>query len=390
MLWCIGLVILVQVLKKMLISFLPAALLFHTLMLTGLQVAILLFTILHLLFTRLSFFKKILLVVLIISIPGFFFNYWLQRPSKIPVAFKPALQKYYTNVEVNIIQFNPNTSSYDSLLFYTLKPSASFVFNNREFADSFQTNSKGLRDDEVSLVKPPIICLGDSYAMGWGVKQHESFAEQMAMLTNQKVLNAAVSSYSTGRELECLSRLNSSNLQYLIIQYCRNDNIENKDFVENNYTLRISSREKYDSAVNKHYWTKLWFPGKRVITISKLYAEKKWQIFPTVRKHVPGNIQEAARYFTDILMHSGINFKKTKVLVVDVSEQERMNDDFVNAVNKLLEANSYKERFSNNLIMVPLSGLLNKDDYYILDLHIRASGHRKIAERLSSYIISKN
>jgi len=147
----------------------------------------------------------------------------------------------------------------------------------------------------------------------------------------------------------------------------------------------------YDSLLNDHYWSTRWFPGKRAVTIAKLYMEQKtndW-FFPnraTWKDSARWNLQKAAEYFTDILYRSAIHFNKVKVLVIDMNEQQTMNNDFIEAVNTLIRQPRYAARFANHLITVPVADLLTANDYYILDPHIRASGHRKIAERLRTFI----
>lgn len=69
-----------------------------------------------------------------------------------------------------------------------LKPDTTLTFQNREFKNIIHTNSKGLRDDDSSLVKPEIICLGDSYTFGWGVDNGISFPDKLEKLTAYKVL----------------------------------------------------------------------------------------------------------------------------------------------------------------------------------------------------------
>ena len=390
-LWCIVLVILVQLLKKYLDRALPGSILFHHYVLTGLQLAVLLWTIIILLFPSRSLLTKSLLFIGIMALPELLFTYWIHDPSRLPASLRPLFMTYATQAETNIIQFNPQSSAYDARLFYTLKPSSRFLFTNPEFADSFYTNKMGLRDDESSLLKPGIICLGDSYAMGWGVGQGDSFAEQVGSMTHKKVLNAAVSSYGTARELMNLYRLDTSGLQTIILQYCRNDYRENREYVQNNYSLPISAEKVYDSLLDDHYWSKQWFPCKRFVTIAKFYAEKKMNpfLFPqkiTWADSAAYHVKQAARYFTDILFRSAIDFKKVKVLVVDLNEKESMKNDFLDEVNSLLKQPAYAAHFNTNLILVPVADLLTERDYYILDPHIRSSGHRKIAERLGWYL----
>lgn len=90
------------------------------------------------------------------------------------------------------------------------------------------------------------------------------------------------------------------------------------------------------------------------------------------------------------MFRSAINFKNIKVLVVDLDEKESMNNDFLDEVNRLMMLPGYAAHFNNNLITVPVAELLTDADYYILDPHIRPSGHKKIAERLSTYLFQKN
>jgi len=315
----------------------------------------------------------------------------LHHPSRIPSFLVPVFRHYYDGAQRNIIQFNPACSVYDSSLFYTLKPSSAFVFDNYEFADSFYTNKMGLRDDDSSLSKPGIICLGDSYAMGWGVKQNETFPQLLESMSGEKVLNAAISSYGTARELKNLYRLDTSALRYIIIQHSRNDATENADFVKEDFTLKLSSKETYYSTANMHYWNKLWFPGKHFITTAKMYiAEKIPLLFKQKEEADPGYssvpVHESALHFTEILLHSAIDFKKVRVIVTDINEKEAPDNDFLNEVSALIISSPYKEHFNGHLTIVPVTDLFRAEDYYILDQHLRASGHQKIASRLKGYL----
>ncbi len=391
-LWCMALVILLQVLKKYLDDAYPGLFIFHHFVITELQVIILLWTIIILLIPSKRFITRLLVLIIIMAIPELLFRYWLYNPERIPISLQPVVSKYSTLAENSIIQYEKDKSIYDKDLFYTLKPTADFTFHNPEFVDSFHTNRMGLRDDDASLEKPEIISLGDSYAMGWGVEQEETYAEQLSKLSHKKVLNAGISSYGTARELGNLYRLDTSALQYIILQYCQNDLSENERFVKNDYALKISSKESFDSLTNINYWNTLWFPGKRAVCISKFWLERKtnpW-LFPKKKPSADSILQgykTAARYFTDILFRSAINFNKVKVLVINLNHPGGTNDIFVNEVNKLIVLPEYAARFNNNLIVIPTAELLPAEEHYILDAHLRASGHRKVAERLYKYMM---
>lgn len=75
-----------------------------------------------------------------------------------------------------------------------------------------QTNSLGLRGPEVALAKPEslfrILILGDSVTFGWGVRQEDTYASQLAGLLallkpgqRFEVINAGVSGYGTWQQL---------------------------------------------------------------------------------------------------------------------------------------------------------------------------------------------
>ncbi len=164
--------------------------------------------------------------------------------SKVPYINK-FLKKYYT-AQFSIVQFNPDCSRYDSELTYTLKE-GECIFKNKEFSTKYNINHLGLRDDEESLVKPEIIVLGDSYAMGWGVNQDQSFPSIIEKELGLKTLNAGISSYGTAREYLLFNKLDISNLKYLIIQYCSNDFLENQIFFMNSELSNYFKNKEMDN-----------------------------------------------------------------------------------------------------------------------------------------------
>ncbi|MDP4263248.1 MAG: hypothetical protein Q8941_12035 [Bacteroidota bacterium] len=403
-LWVTGLILLLELLKRLFDRVFNEAILFHHNLLTSLQAVILLWLIITLLSEWVIFRKKAASIITrnvfiitfsVIAFPEMLFTYYLHHPSRLPAFLVPVFRRYYGGLQRNIIQFNPSCSVYDSSLFYTLKPSSGFVFDNYEFSDTFYTNRMGLRDDAGSLVKPEIICIGDSYAMGWGVRQPETFAEQLGIRSGKKVLNAAIASYGTVRELKNLYRLDTSNLHYLVIQYCHNDFEENAKFAGQDYSLKISPEKVYDSCINTHYWNKAYFPGKHFITMCKIAGSEKLSGLLRPRKEQSYDssvfqLKDAALIFVKILLHSAINFNKCKVFVLDLNEKASMNNSFLDEVKALAASSSYREHFNNNLTTVPVADILGPEDYYILDDHLRASGHQKIAGRLDRVMFSQN
>src|SRR5258708_7850388 len=96
------------------------------------------------------------------------FAWWMRHPGNIPFFLRYSSAYYYDRFEEDILQFDARYAVYDKDLFYTLKRDTSFSFRNIEFNDRFHTNRLGLRDDDTALRAPQVVCLGDSYTMGWG------------------------------------------------------------------------------------------------------------------------------------------------------------------------------------------------------------------------------
>jgi hypothetical protein len=169
-----------------------------------------------------------------------------------PAAWYPAGLQNFLRTEYffsrRIVQMDDRTARYDAELFYTLQPGA-FTFSNPEFSTMYIVNREGLRDNQRSLEQPEIVVAGDSYAMGWGVQQDESFPELLEHRTGRRVLNAAVSSYGTVRERRMLDRIDLSRAGTLIVQYAPNDFGENDEFLNSGNRYTASSREDWLAAI---------------------------------------------------------------------------------------------------------------------------------------------
>ena len=177
---------------------------------------------------------------------------------RAPSALSRHLKNLYQENDQSVIQLEPRFARFDEGLFYTLKPGR-FTFSNREFSVGFDVNPLGVRDDDLSLRAPEIVVLGDSYAMGWGVEQHEAFASVLEVQTGHTVLNAGVSSYGTPRELRMLDRIDTSRLRTLVIQYCVNDAGENLSFERHGNRLVVDGPAKYDEVVSGYQNAKRYF-----------------------------------------------------------------------------------------------------------------------------------
>ncbi len=340
---------------------------------------------------RKAVIRVVITVILIICGGELLFSHWLQVPAKIPRFLRSAFIYYNDHNNTRLLQFQRDGSQYDSGLFYTLKPQASFSFNNAEFRTSYSTNSAGLRDDSASLEYPEVICLGDSYTMGWGVEQEESFPQQLEKQLGKKVLNAGVSSYGTARELLLLQRLKLDSLKYLVIQYCDNDYGENKSFLEHQGILPISSRAVYDSLVAEQEWTLRYFPGKHFLLTAPLILKKITNLFYPIfdlsqqrdALQVPANHTTA---FYQVLARALPRNHQYRVIVLYMGSADRFRSGSHELAMDRKAVMAAMDSTGLEILPFEYGKLDPATDYYRLDLHLTPSGNRKMGEWLKDVI----
>ena len=186
------------------------------------------------------------------------------------------------------------------------------------------------------------------------------------------MLNAAQSSYGTAREMILLNRLSLDTVRTLILQYHTNDYEENIKFLQNNYKLPIRKKESYDSLKESIRSRQRYYPFKHLYGISKGVSRK----FIGANAKYPTPTEEAVA-FLDVLKKALPPVEK--IIVFQIAEYEKLNDEFVNAVDSLTQLDAYR---NIPVETMRITGVLNREDYFILDDHINAKGHSKLASRI--------
>jgi lysophospholipase L1-like esterase len=312
----------------------------------------------------------------------------MQHAGKVSKPTHDYLARYYLMFERQLPEVRADCAQFDPGLTYTYKPGSACLQKNPEFTDSIYINSLGLRDDEASLKQPEVICLGDSYTMGSGVQQQQTYPQLMEHKLGMKVLNAAISSYGTARETLLFKKLDTSALKYVIIQYCVNDIEENEVYLRHNYRLPIRKKSGYEQLVNAHKWATTYYPLKRVLTITRMVVRDKiYMLFglPVPTREVSYDttyVPAAAKAFLDIAAHSAINFSKVKLLVVDMNRYPVFDHHFTATAKQILDTAQYSSDFKNSIRFVDISALNNPAYYYPLDNHMNPAGHELMAKLL--------
>jgi hypothetical protein len=306
----------------------------------------------------------------------------LKTPQAIPAGMLPYARLYYERYACDRVQFNPRSAGYDQLTTYRLKPNASFSFCNFEYSNKFTTNEIGLRDNNQSLANPEIICLGDSYTMGWGIDQERAFPDVLGSNLGVNVLNAGIASFATAREMSLLSTLNRQNLKYIVIQYCENDATENNTYVSANYHLKIMTPGGYEALCQSLQSSITYFPFKHTLTILRLLLLGKGEGSNGATDQPAISYHEQALNFFSILANSADIIGSAKVFVLDASGDMQFHSSFTSELKKILATNPTSFRVE----VVDLAERMTKADFFTLDTHINALGHKKIADIISSLI----
>lgn len=322
---------------------------------------------------------NIVVVLLIFSGMEWYVTSCLNDPADCPEWLKPALREYYHSYDMNIIQMQPGMAGYDSALFYELKP-GTFTYSNREFSNEYFINSAGFRDDEASLDHPKVVVLGDSYAMGWGVEQEETFPQLLEAELEYPVLNTGVSSYGTAREVASLAKVNTDSLEYLIIQYCPNDLAENKHFVLANHSLHVSTPENYATHSSNHLDQTSYYFLKHVITLLGMMGATEAP--PQVDSAIAG-IGDA-HAFVSILQASPHIPKDCKIILFSL-DAGKCDSGFISLIKNHL-ALEFASSLHDRMSYLDLTGAITSDHRYILDAHLNSNGHQLVATKLVEHM----
>lgn len=341
--------------------------------------------------------KRVVVVTISIAIIGCLEAitlYGLNHPERIPASFHRPYFYYYEKYDFKIIQFDAEKAVYDTELFYKLRPNTRFVFSNREFQDSFYVNSMGLRDTERSLSAPEIICLGDSYFMGWGVHQESTFAKLLEKKLSARVLNAAVSSYGTARELALLKKLDTSRCKAIVIQYCANDWYENRSYIANNYRLAISPLSLYESRLKEEKQKQFYLPGLHFALISQLFLKHAVNDIRPVfnlrldRDEKVSDDRKQAEDFLTILIHHMNDFGPAHVYITLMESFGRINNGIIEEMQTLINEPRFVA-LSGRVSFITTRNLFKKEDYYFLDLHTKSTAYEKLSTLMSDSILSR-
>ena len=300
----------------------------------------------------------------------------LAQPALVPgwPPLRDAVRRAALLEDWNVLQADPAALAPDPVLGYRLRQGR-VRFANREYDTELQVNSAGLRDDEASLQAPDLVVLGDSFAMGWGVAQEESFPQRLEALTGLKVLNAGVPSYGTAREILLLKTLDLSRTRAVIVQYFLNDQAENAAFLEGGAALVVMSPEELAAQAQEHRERLRYRPFDLVA------AALGGQPFSSELEHdTPETLARTAL----LVLSSSPELRALPVVFIELDAWGEPREPVAAAVESLLASGGAWEVLARRTTVLRLADQLQPQDCFVLDPHLRASGHAVVAEAIAA------
>jgi len=225
--------------------------------------------------------------------------------------------------------------------------------------------------------------------MGWGVEQDSSFAQVLEKLSGKTVLNTAVSSYGTAREMRTLTFANLDDVKTVIIQYCGNDLEENKRFYSDQNQLLISDERRFKKAIEHAKSINGYYPMKHFsILASSLFLGKGYDSYRPIESFSEKSTEEKielseAQLFLNVMMNSQELKQVPQIVVLELGHMSRST--FIEELRYTIADTIYKE-LREKLVLMDFSEVINKNDYYLFDEHIKAKTHSRIAQSIDAFL----
>jgi hypothetical protein len=283
-----------------------------------------------------------------------------------------------------IWQYKEDCVVVDKKLVY--KPlEGSCKFGNLEFDTILTFNTNGRVHESLwNIESPRIAVLGDSYAMGWGVGDDQTFSAELQRLTGRRVYNLGVSSHATEQEIERLLQLPElDKVDTVIIQYCDNDLASNREFPINLSKAQNrfkSSREAYPlsrgSTLARGFKSTVKVAGRAVL------PEEAKEVLRRLLGRTPSsphresveNMSPHRESVEDILRHYVDQLSDKRIIVFSVGSRQ------INAID-------WVEEYAHGDLAIQFVDLsLDKTDFYQIDDHLNSQGHKSIAMQLSKML----
>jgi hypothetical protein len=148
-------------------------------------------------------------------------------------------------------------------------------------------------------------------------------------------------------------------------------------------------RREFDAVVESYRRERRYWPGRYAVSL----FEQRWARLthaPTVGPEYPDPAKPdtqrlQARLFLSVLRSSQMDLTRFRIIVFELNAFNTYCGLFTPRLQEALGDPSLPEHL-RRMVVLDLASELGPQHWYILDDHLRASGHRIIAERLAAVI----
>ena len=274
-------------------------------------------------------------------------------------------KKIYFNGLRKLWNIDKNCSRFDKELLYA-PLEGQCEFSNPEFRTKLnfdESRRLNMINDQINEDEKLIAVLGDSYAMGWGVNDDETFSYKLQKLINKKVINLGVASYGTVREIKRL-KLNKfyDQVDTVLIQYHLNDIYENKALDIKKTYSRNDYNEYFLSNNDKLNWSYFLLKHFKK-SFRLLFSHLNDLIFQKKETH---NLSEHFNNLEKVILNNFTDqTKKIIVFLVQEPHQELIYN---------------KKRIFNNFEFFLINA--DKEHFFLIDDHLNFNGHEFVAKKI--------
>jgi hypothetical protein len=260
---------------------------------------------------------------------------------------------------------------------FKMKP-GECTFRNVEFDTILTHDRDGFRNRQL-VDRYDVAALGSSHTHGFGVADDQTFASILQSEYGYVIRNLGMGAYATMRELEVLRRYDRD-APYVLIQYSHHDRIENaaslalgreqfRAQVEEQWMRRIVN---YRAGKGRGYWK----PAYDLIVMlgkGSFSSKASWRHSVMTRK-----LDGEAGAFAQIIARYRDALEGRRVIVFESSDSGRNSATFVAVFGRELDKVAWL-----TYKLIDATKILDFEDYYFLDDHLRPLGHRKLAAAIA-------
>ncbi len=279
----------------------------------------------------------------------------------------------------------PSFTIYDSFYGQTLKKKFSTQRITPEFTMKFTTNSDGFRGPELGATfSHPILFMGDSFTMGYGVNNGEEFPALVRDAMNDRhieipVINAGIGFNGTGRWIKFLRTEGEKfNPALIVLQIHANDfsdNIREKLFKLNSHGELTKLPVPLGGATRKIQHLIESVPGLAYSHLIGLLRDVSWTSSPP---------EDSSIDQVQILNKEDALLLRLLQEIVTICEEQDWKILVVLAdlpVERLVKMETFFSTRNISTVVIP-SKKKRPDLYYKVDGHWNTAGHRFTAKRV--------